>query len=215
MKEISSEFAAALAAGVTTTCLCWTLTRMDGLVLAVTEHDRPLVVGMRTFQPGGALEGLRFAASSSMAPGQAEAQGALAHDGIIEADLEAGLWDGARIDVIRVDWQSADHFVHVWSGRLTRIRHTGAGFAAELVSLKAELERPVGRVYGRRCDAVFGDARCGVDAASFAGLRCDQRVETCRDVFFNTLNFRGFPHMPGTEALAAGPPATGNTGGRR
>lgn len=189
--------------------------RVDNAVLAVTEHDRPLTVEGLVYQPGGSLEGLRFSSASSLAPGQAEARGALSHDGISECDLEAGLWDGARIDVIRADWKTPAHFVHVWSGRLSRVRRSVAGFQAELVSLKADLERPVGRMYTRRCDATFGDVRCGADASAFPGQSCDHRFETCRDVFANAENFRGFPHLPGTEALVAGPAAIGNTGGRR
>ncbi|MFN7164197.1 MAG: DUF2163 domain-containing protein [Hyphomonas sp.] len=215
MKTISTGFAVALASGVTTTGLCWTLTRADGFVLAVTEHDHPLTVAGRTYEPGGSLEGLGFSASASLAPGLAGARGALSHDGITEADLEAGLWDGARIDVIRADWKAPEQSVHVWSGRLTRLRRDVAGFEAELVSLKADLERPVGRVYARRCDAALGDARCGADIDAFPGMTCDQRFETCQDVFSNTANFRGFPHLPGTESMVAAPPPAGNTGGRR
>jgi hypothetical protein len=215
MKEFSEAFSDRLVAGVTTTCLCWTLMRTDGFTLSVTEHDRPLEVAGRTYKAGAGIEGLRFTAPVSLAPGQAEASGALSHDAITEADLEAGLWDGSRIDVIRADWVRPEDFVHVWSGRLSRIRRGLAGFEAELVSLKADLERPVGRVYARRCDAALGDARCGVDLEAFPGALCDQSFATCRDVFANTENFRGFPHLPGTEALVAGPPRTGNTGGAR
>jgi uncharacterized phage protein (TIGR02218 family) len=31
---------------------------------------------------------------------------------------------------------------------------------------------------------------------------CDKRFETCREKFANTLNFRGFPHMPGNDFVA-------------
>lgn len=215
MKTLTTEFAEALASGVTTTCLCWTLTRADGHVLRSTEHDRTLIIAGHAFEPGGSLEGLRLTATASLAPGQAEVRGALSHDGITETDLDAGVWDGARLHVIRADWRAPEHFVDVWSGQLTRLRRGQAGFEAELVSVKADLERPVGRLYTRRCDAVLGDARCGIDREAFPGLACDHRFETCRDVFGNAANFRGFPHLPGTEALVAGPAATGNTGGRR
>ncbi|MFN4225321.1 MAG: DUF2163 domain-containing protein [Hyphomonas sp.] len=215
MQPVSDEFAEALKSGATTTCLCWTLTRADGFVLRMTEHDRALTVDGHVYDPDGQIEGLQFSRSRSLAPGPAEARGALAHAAITEADLDAGLWDGAQIDVIRADWQTPEHFVKVWSGRMTRLRRNGSAFEAELVSQKADLERPVGRVYARRCDAVLGDARCGVDREGFPGLACDHRFETCRDVFGNTVNFRGFPHLPGTDVLVAGPPVSGNTGGRR
>jgi uncharacterized phage protein (TIGR02218 family) len=36
---------------------------------------------------------------------------------------------------------------------------------------------------------------------------CDKRFETCRAKFANTPNFRGFPHMPGNDAIQSGPTA--------
>jgi uncharacterized phage protein (TIGR02218 family) len=43
----------------------------------------------------------------------------------------------------------------------------------------------------------------GATFTIFAG--CDKRFATCRAKFANTLNFRGFPHMPGNDAVQAGP----------
>lgn len=43
---------------------------------------------------------------------------------------------------------------------------------------------------------------------------CDKRHATCRDKFMNVLNFRGFPHMPGPDALLEAAPA-GARGGSR
>ena len=36
---------------------------------------------------------------------------------------------------------------------------------------------------------------------------CDKSFATCRDVFANQINFRGFPHIPGTDALTEEPDA--------
>jgi uncharacterized phage protein (TIGR02218 family) len=36
---------------------------------------------------------------------------------------------------------------------------------------------------------------------------CDKRFATCRDRFANAANFRGFPHMPGNDAVLAAPAA--------
>ena len=44
---------------------------------------------------------------------------------------------------------------------------------------------------------------------------CDKRFETCRGVFGNGVNFRGFPHMPGQDFILSGPATDGNDGGRR
>lgn len=43
---------------------------------------------------------------------------------------------------------------------------------------------------------------------------CDKRFETCRLKFDNTVNFRGFPHIPGEDWLSAYPAQSGaNDGG--
>ena len=47
----------------------------------------------------------------------------------------------------------------------------------------------------------------------FAG--CDKRLSTCRARFDNVLNFRGFPYLPGDDAMIAGPASSGNDGGSR
>ena len=197
---------------VTTTCLCWRLMRADGVQIGLTDHDRALVIDALAFKPGAALTAGTFTTSRDLRPSRANASGSLSSEAITETDLISGKWDGARVDVIRADWMNPASHVLIWSGRLSEIAHGEAGFSVELVSLKADLERPVGRVYSRLCDAVLGDARCGVDPQ---GRVCDQRFETCRDEFANTENFRGFPHMPGPDTVLTGPAASGNDGGKR
>ena len=52
------------------------------------------------------------------------------------------------------------------------------------------------------------DAAPLADGATFSVYAgCDKRIETCRAKFANVVNFRGFPHMPGNDALQAGPGA--------
>lgn len=47
-----------------------------------------------------------------------------------------------------------------------------------------------------------------VEGAAFEiSAGCDKRFETCRAKFANGENFRGFPHMPGNDAVQAGPSA--------
>lgn len=208
MRLIPSEF----ENETTTTCLCWRLVRTDGVVIGVTDHDAAIALSGLIFEPGAALDAGRFTSTRGLNPSRADAGGALSSEALTEATLSAGLWDGARVDVFRADWANPDAHMQVWSGRLSEITQTGTGFTAELVSLKADLERPVGRVFSRRCDAVLGDARCGIEAL---GRTCDQRFDTCREAFGNVRNFRGFPHMPGPDAVLAGPAASGNDGSKR
>jgi len=214
MKDISEALAARLKSAATTLCLCWRLTRRDGARIGVTDHDVALTLAGVTYQPGGAIEAGRFTQSDGLKPGQGAGGGVLSSDAISADDLANGLWDGCRLDVYQADWTTPEAGQrHVWSGYLSEVRLNETGqFEADLVSLKSDLERPVGRVLQRRCDAVLGDARCGIAAL---GRSCDQRFETCRDVFSNSENFRGFPHMPGNDFILSGPAAANNDGGQR
>lgn len=290
MRQIDEAFAARLAADGTSLCACWRFTRRDGAVFGATDHDGAIAFDDVTYAPANGLRGAAFESSAGLAPGRASADGAISAGFLSEADLDAGLWDGARVDVWRVDWKAPEHRVCIWSGRLSEVTRRGASFAAELVSLKADLERPVGRVYARTCDADVGDVRCGVDLDDpafrgegfvtevlgtkrvrvsgvgafddgwFAGgvlmwssganagasgrvvrhaeeeielataprfeilvsdtfvvtAGCDKSFAMCGAKFGNRDNFRGFPHMPGPDAVLAGPASDrANDGGRR
>ena len=211
MTDMPKGLAADIASGASRHALCFRLTRSDGTVVGVTEHDRTIMIGDVTFTPGAALDAARFVARAGLAPDPATISGAFSSEAITEADLDAGLWSGARVDVFRADWGVGrvllwDEVFRVWSGRLTGITRRGAGFEAELVSLKADLEALVGRVIARRCDAVLGDARCGVDLSdpAFVGAGCDKRLKTCVERLANADNFRGFPDLIGNDALMAG-----------
>ncbi len=213
MKVMNSAFRARLETGVLSTCLCWKLVRRDGELVALTDHDETVVHDGVIFEPGAALEAGRFETAGGFRPGRAAAMGALSTEAIKDEDLGAGLWDGARVHVYRVDWSAPEHGLLVWTGYLSEISESDAGFEANLISLKADLERPLGRTYSRQCDAALGDAHCGLSGVD--GLSCDKRFATCRDDFSNTENFRGFPHIPGPDFVLAGPAATGNDGGKR
>lgn len=223
MRQISDAFAARLAAAETSLCLCCRFERADGEVFGATDHDVALVIEGVTYAPAAGLGGVTFTSTNGLAPGHAAASGALSLDFVSEASLDAGLWNGARVDVWQVDWVAPEHRVRIWSGRLSEVSRQGQAFSAELVSLKADFERMIGRVYSRSCDAALGDTRCGVDLddpvlieAGAIAAGCDKSFATCGARFANRANFRGFPHMPGVDAVLAGPASNRrNDGGRR
>ncbi len=214
MIEATESMRARLTEEVLSLCFCWRLTRRDGLVLGLTSHDQTLNIGGVAYAPGAALETDRFVQGAELQAGTVSVSGVLSSAAIEAEDLRNGLWDGCEIAVYRVDWQVPElGGLHVWSGYLSAVTVSDQGaFQAELVSQMAALQRPVGRVLQRQCDAVLGDDRCGLSAN---GRACDRRFETCRDVFANTENFRGFPHLPGNDFVLSGPAASGNDGGKR
>lgn len=213
MRDIPNEMVDRIESGAATLCHVWVVTRVDGETLGFTDHDRDLIMDGLICRAGsgwtrGAAESATGLSAGSLAIG-----GVLEGDGVSEADVATGLWDGARVELWRVDWIRPDLRVRLGAGRLGRIRREGEGFVAELDGPMAALERVVGRTYGRLCDAVLGDDRCGVEPA---GRACDKRWETCVGVFGNGLNFRGFPDTPGDDFLTAVPVSGGrHDGGSR
>lgn len=214
MKTLSSELKDRLAATARTLCLCWRLVRRDEAVFGLTDHDHALDIDNIRFDPGAALSASRFAQSVDFRPGRADVEGVLSSAFITLDDLKSEVWDGCRVEVYRADWARPDlGLIHIWSGYFSELSVGASGrFEARLVSLKADLERPIGRVLQRRCDAILGDTRC---TAEPLGRTCDGQLETCRDVFNNIENFQGFPHMPGNDFILSGPAADGNDGGKR
>ena len=216
MRNIPEEMAARIESGAATLCHVWLLRRRDGTELGFTDHDRDLSVeGVAC----GAASGWTAGAGDSavgLGAGSAVVAGSLHDDAITEADIEAGVYDGAAVALWRVDWTRPDLRVRLWTAALARIRREGAGFTAELEGPLAKLERVVGRTYGRDCDAILGDGRCGVDLDAFPGVACDKRWSTCVGTFANGINFQGFPDIPGDDFLMAVPaPGRRNDGGSR
>jgi hypothetical protein len=213
MRTVPEELAVRIESGAATLCHVWIVVRTDGDRLGFTDHDRDLLVdGVACRASSGWSQGAAEAAAG-LAAGTLAIGGVLDDERIVEADVASGLWDRARVGLWRVDWDRPDLKVLLGRGSLARITREGDAFTAEIEGPLAALERVVGRTYARACDAVLGDARCGVEAA---GRTCDKRWETCVGTFDNGLNFRGFPDIPGDDFLTANPAIGGrHDGGSR
>jgi len=216
MRTVPDEMAARIESGAAKLCHAWVLRRTDGATLGFTDHDRDLIVaGLVCRAASGWTAGVADAAVG-LSAGSAVVAGGLDDAALTDADVEAGLYDGASATLWRVDWERPELKVKLWTATLARIRRDGQGFTAELEGPLARLERVVGRTYGRDCDAVLGDGRCRVDLEDFPGASCDKRWTTCVATFANGMNFRGFPDIPGDDFLTAAPVGGGrHDGGSR
>ena len=216
MRTIPSELTARIESGAARLCHAWVLRRVDGTELGFTDHDRDLMVNAVTCRAASGWTAGAADSAVGFSAGSAALAGGLDDALITDADVETGLYDGAAVALWRVDWDRPDLRVRLWTATLARIRRDGQGFTAELEGPLAKLERVVGRTYGRDCDAVLGDGRCGVDLETFPGVACDKRWATCIATFANGGNFQGFPDIPGDDFLTAAPLGGGrHDGGSR
>ena len=165
MKVLPAALQAHLDGQATTTAQCWRLTRADGVVLGFTDHDETLRFDGTDFLAATGLTAGEAETALGLAAGTQEVEGALSSLAIEEADILAGRYDGARIEVFVVNWQAPEQHLLVDVGELGEVKRGGQAFTAELRGIASRLDRQRGRLYRRRCDAVLGDARCKVDLA--------------------------------------------------
>lgn len=154
----------------TTLCHCWRVERRDGRVFGFTDHDRPLTVAGQDYEPQSGFTQTEARTSLGMAVDAVDVEGALSSDTLTEEDIAAGLFDGATVATLLVNWNEPEEFAPVRAAVIGRIARADGRFVAELESRAASLDKPNGRYLRRGCDARLGDARCRVDLAR-EGLR--------------------------------------------
>lgn len=170
MKTLSPDLAAQLAGGVTTLATCWRIARADGTVLGFTDHDRPLTYGGVTHEAASGFSASEATARADLSVGGLEVDGALSSDVLTAADIEAGLYDGARVEIDLVDWSDPTRRLHLRSGVVGEITRLDGAFRAEIRSLAHRLDEARGRLFQHRCDADLGDARCGVTVSAHTAV---------------------------------------------
>lgn len=277
MRVLPAGLAAHLEGDATTVCHCWRVTRRDGAVVGFTEHDRDLVVAGSVYLAASGFSASDSEAGNGLSVDAGEVTGGFSADAIVEADVLAGRFDGARVETFLVNWAAPEEHILLRVEEIGEVVRAGGAFRAELRRVTHRLGQAQGRVYSRRCDAAFGDGRCGVDAsgpayraagtvvavlgearlvvsgfdgfaagafrhgslafssggnaggvadiedhrregaqvlvslwlpppvavaagdAFVATVGCDKSFSMCRSRFGNGVNFRGFPHMPGSD----------------
>lgn len=168
MKALSPELAAHLASGTTTLCWCWRVARRDGAVMGFTDHDRALTFDGTVYEAASGFTASDIKDSLGLAVDNLEVSGALSSATLSDADLAAGRYDDARIEIYRVNWSDTRQRVLMRAGSIGEVRRSGTGFTAELRGLAHYLQQPKGRLFQMTCDADLGDARCTVDLSSSA-----------------------------------------------
>jgi uncharacterized phage protein (TIGR02218 family) len=181
----------------------WRIYRRDGVALAFTSHDRDLSFGglRHLAAPGMIPAAIRL--TSELSNDSAEVQGALNHDSIREAELAAGLFDEAAIEIGAVDWTSLDHHT-LYTGQIGRIEDDQTQFAAELRSTKSLLEQDLVPRTSPSCRAEFCGRGCGLSAVRFTSVHALAEV----DLDGNRVRFAGLDgeaHVDGRLRFMAGP----------
>jgi len=164
MKPISSTLQAHLAGELTNLAYLVKIARTDGTIKGFTTFDKNLTIGGVTYKADGALTPSALESTSGLSVDNLEVTGILDSSDITAADIEAGLYDNARIDVYACNWTDLTQgTVQLRRGWLGEVVRSGGHYAAELRGLHDLLQRVVGDYYTPECRYDLGDSRCTIN----------------------------------------------------
>lgn len=166
----------------------WRVLRRDGVTLGFTGHDRDLWLDGVLHRAAPGMLPSAVCRTADLGPDSVDVEGALTHDAISASDLAAGLFDGARVLLGVVDWESGESAV-LYRGEIGAIAEEAGRFSAELLSAKAQLEVDAVPRTSPTCRAQFCGPGCTLNAACFTH---ELRVAAV-DFAANAVSFAGGP----------------------
>ncbi len=277
MKSATSQLSAHLAGETTTLATCWKVTRRDGEVFGFTDHDFDLTVESQIYEARTGYTRSAVHAISDLSVDNLDIESALDSETLNAADLRAGVWDGAEVEIFLVNWLALSQGkIILKRGTIGQVDLKDTVFKAELRGLTQALSQQIVELYTPDCRADLGDSRCKVELAALtvagsvtasddrygftdtsrteadgywngglvtwtgganAGRKmevgtfaagaftlflpmpseiavgdtyalrpgCDKSFATCKSRFNNVLNFRGEPHVPGSDKVLTYP----------
>lgn len=167
MKSDTGGIQAHLDLNVTTLAWCWKATRRDGAIFGFTSHDQNLTIDGIIYYAETGLNATNAQAKVGTSVDNLEVGGMLDSNTITEEDLRSGLWDGCEIKVFIVNWKNTVQQLTIQVGTLGDVTIKKLQFTAEMRSLAQFLQNTIGRIITKRCDADFGDTRCGINIATY------------------------------------------------
>jgi uncharacterized phage protein (TIGR02218 family) len=149
----------------------WRVTRTDGEVFGWVDHDRDLTIDGVTYVARTGLTASATQTTADLQPATLDVTAFM--DVSSEAEIEAGVWDEARVTVFETRWDVLPSVVDaaqvnlLLAGKLGQIERQSGVFTAQLHGLLEQLDTQLGRVYSATCPWRLGDSRCQVDLTPY------------------------------------------------
>lgn len=173
----------------------WWLRRRDGRVFAFTSHDNDLVFRADTFKTCASLQASATEQGAMLGDiGNMEIMGLITDDSITEADLFAGLFDGAELEVWLFPWAGDETPRRLIAGETGNLSQRVGGFTMEILTASQRLQqKAVVEMVTPTCRYDLGDDRCKIDlealrqAGSVTGLAAiNAHNQANKRIFFDT-----------------------------
>lgn len=168
MKTSTANMRSHLDQECTTLAALWRVTRVDGVELFFTNHDKDLTYpasGGDLYKAQTGFSRTAVSLSSDLNPNNMNLQSVFDPADVDEADLRAGLYDYAEVRLLIVNWTDLSASmgdVKVLRGRLGEVSQSENFYTAELRDLLQQMSQKVGESYSAECRADLGDSRCTV-----------------------------------------------------
>jgi hypothetical protein len=172
MIDCSIAFKAHLAGAHITVATCWKVTlavaNSPATSIGFTNHDQDITYLGVVYRAQTGFSSSDIASGSDLSVDNLEASGVLVSPAITEADLMAGVWDFAAIEVFMLNWADLTMGKLVLrSGHIGEVSLERGSFKAELRGLLQAYTRMVGELTSAGCRAELFDSRCKVDPGAF------------------------------------------------
>ncbi|MFZ4124576.1 MAG: DUF2163 domain-containing protein [Rickettsiales bacterium] len=179
MQNVSTALSSHLAQEVMTLATCWKLTRKDNVVLGFTDHDVDIVFSGVTYKARSGMTPTAVTTSLGLQVDNLDIEGLLSDDAITEADVLAGVYDYAAVEVFIINYKDVSAGkLSLTTGWLGEVTLKGQQFIAEVRSLSQKLQQTIGEIYTPTCRANLGDGRCAKNLAAFTFTGTIDTVQT-------------------------------------
>lgn len=163
MLSLSPAYTTHLAGEVTELATCWLITRRDAAVLGFTDHPSDLTVNGVLYQAALGYSATDVTTSGDLAVDNLNLNGFIDSPSITEADLIAGLWDYAAVEIFElIPSNLAAGTRPLRKGRIGEVSLGRTVFEAELRGLSQAFTQRLCELTSPTCRAALGDARCTV-----------------------------------------------------
>lgn len=175
-----------------TLCYLWRVERLDGLVIRATDHNEPVEFNSEKYLSTIGINTTKVVQKLGLGVDNLEVSGALDDNEITEADIDAGFYDGAIVDIYIVDWKNTVDFQHKVHGSFGNVFRTELGYTTEIRSQAYILSQETGRTFQRTCDTKLGSLVCGVNLNQAAYRLQTATVLTSAQGLLNIQGADGF-----------------------
>lgn len=146
----------------------WKITRVDGTVYRFTSHDRRLLFRGEAYTPCGSLSSSALQLSAELgSTDNVDLSGLIFPGGVTEADLWAGKFTGAEVEIWRASWAGAGARL-IAAGTCGSLQIEDTSYKFEIVTAGEKLtQRPILRPVMPTCRWQTYSTECTVVEADF------------------------------------------------